>query len=93
MTSQVSAHTEAKPPKPKATSSISSSRQRRSQQSHNSQLDDESKRLKSLYSSSLSALQEMFPDWKEEDLLSLLSETEGNVNVAAEQIFEGKFFF
>lgn len=89
MVTTVSAHSEVKPPKSKANSSISSSRQRRSQQQH-SQSDDEPKRVKSQASSSLSVLQEMFPLWKDDDLLSVLAESGNDPNVAAEKIYDGK---
>lgn len=99
MTTPAPAQTEAKPPKPKAASSssisTSSSRQRRLQQSNShssgSHLDEESRRLKSQYSAPLASLQELFPDWKDEDLLSVLAETDGNVEAAVLRITEGKF--
>lgn len=86
MSTPASTHSEAKPPKSKTTSSTSFSRQRRSQQFH-SQPDDE-KRLKS--PSSLSVLKEMFPLWKDDDLLSVLAESGNDPNVAAEKIYDGR---
>lgn len=87
MSTPASTHSEAKPPKSKTTSSTSFSRQRRSQQFH-SQPDDE-KRLKS--PSSLSVLKEMFPLWKDDDLLSVLAESGNDPNVAAEKIYDGTY--
>lgn len=88
MASSVSTHSEAKPQKPKASSSNSSSRQRRPQNT-NSSLDNDSKKLKS--PSSLSLLQEMFPLWKDDDLLSVLAESGNDPNIAAEKIYDGTF--
>jgi hypothetical protein len=62
--------------------------------SHNNitddKLDEESKRLKSKYSLTLSTLRELFPDWKDEDLLTVLSETEGDIEAAVTRIAEGE---
>lgn len=92
MASSVSTHSEAKPQKPKASSSNfssnSSSRQRRPQNT-NPSLDNDSKKLKS--PSSLSLLQEMFPLWKDDDLLSVLAESGNDPNIAAEKIYDGTF--
>ena len=54
-----------------------------------SQLDAESSKIKAKYSSALSTLQELFPDWKEEDLLAVLGETNGNLEESVARIAEG----
>jgi len=46
--------------------------------------------LKSMYSSSLSTMKEMFPDWTDEDLIYALQETEGDLERTIERISEGK---
>lgn len=97
MTTPVTAtHSDTKPPKSKASffnnsstsTSSPSSRQRRSQP--HSQQDDDPKRMKSHNSSSLLVLQEMFPLWNDEDLLTVLAESGEDPNVAAEKIYDGK---
>lgn len=95
MTSTTDSH---KPPKPKSGFSSSnphSSRPRRSPPSQSSQpsqtFDEESRRLKSKYSASLTTLRELFPDWKDEDLLAVLADTEGNLEDAVTRITEGKY--
>lgn len=85
-----------KPPKPKPGASslpTHASRPRRSTPSQSQSLDEESRRLKSKYSSSLSTLGELFPDWKDEDLLTVLADTEGNLEEAVVRITEGKYFY
>lgn len=57
-----------------------------------STLDDSAKQLKSQFASALGSLSELFPEWSEEDLLYLLQETQGDVEVAVVRITEGKFF-
>lgn len=52
-------------------------------------MDEETKRLKSKYSSALSTLRELFPDWKDEDLLAVLAETDGDIENSVVRITEG----
>ncbi|KAK9373586.1 uncharacterized protein V1513DRAFT_465537 [Lipomyces chichibuensis] len=52
-------------------------------------VDDTIQSLKVQYSAGLESLSELFPDWSEEDLLYLLSETAGDVETAVVRITEG----
>lgn len=45
--------------------------------------------LKRKYSSKLSTIKEMFPDWTDEDIVFALQETEGNLEATIERISEG----
>ncbi|KAL8994820.1 MAG: hypothetical protein Q9188_006960 [Gyalolechia gomerana] len=45
--------------------------------------------LKRMYSSKLSTIKEMFPDWTDEDIVFALQETEGNLEATIERISEG----
>ncbi|KAI4179627.1 MAG: hypothetical protein L6R41_007728 [Letrouitia leprolyta] len=45
--------------------------------------------LKRKYSSKLSTIKEMFPDWTNEDIVFALQETEGNLEATIERISEG----
>ncbi|KAK9237648.1 hypothetical protein V1525DRAFT_403375 [Lipomyces kononenkoae] len=51
--------------------------------------DDTIQSLKTQYSTGLQSLSELFPDWSDEDLLYLLSETAGDVETAVARITEG----
>lgn len=55
----------------------------------NEPLDEETKKLKAKYSSSLSTLRELFPTWNDEDLLSVLAETQGDLEATVARIAEG----
>lgn len=81
-----------KPPKPKSPSSFPS-KQRSSLDNQITQssdvLDDESEKLKSKFSGSLSTLRELFPEWKDDDLLAVLAETDGNLEESVIRITEG----
>lgn len=46
-------------------------------------------KLKRMYSSKLSTIKEMFPDWTDEDIVFALQETEGNLEATIERISEG----
>lgn len=46
--------------------------------------------LKRLYSSQLSTIKEMFPDWSDEDIVFALQETDGNLEATIDRISEGK---
>lgn len=50
--------------------------------------------LKKLYSSSLSTIREMFPNWTDEDIVYALQETGGDLQATIERISEGghRFF-
>ncbi|OZJ04093.1 hypothetical protein BZG36_03399 [Bifiguratus adelaidae] len=50
---------------------------------------DEVKLLRSQYGSTLPTLKEMFPDWKEEDLLFAVKEADGDIELAVGRISEG----
>jgi hypothetical protein len=50
---------------------------------------DHVKNLHKLYKSQLSIIKELFPDWTDEDLLSCLKETEGDVELAVGRISDG----
>ncbi|KAK9454363.1 hypothetical protein V1511DRAFT_481015 [Dipodascopsis uninucleata] len=52
-------------------------------------MDVNLQKLKSQYANGLQALSELFPDWSDEDLLYLLSETSGEVEAAVVRITEG----
>ncbi|KAK9386829.1 hypothetical protein V1515DRAFT_536864 [Lipomyces mesembrius] len=52
-------------------------------------VDDTIQKLKAQYLAGLESLSELFPDWSEEDLLYLLSETAGDVEIAVVRITEG----
>lgn len=45
--------------------------------------------LKKTYSSSLSTVKEMFPNWTDEDIVYALQETEGDLQATIERISEG----
>ncbi|KAL8709547.1 MAG: hypothetical protein Q9225_007437 [Loekoesia sp. 1 TL-2023] len=45
--------------------------------------------LKRMYSSKLSTIKEMFPDWTDEDIVFALQETEGNLEATIDRISEG----
>lgn len=45
--------------------------------------------LKRTYSSSLSTVKEMFPNWTDEDIIFALQETEGDLQATIERISEG----
>lgn len=47
--------------------------------------------LKKLYSTKLSTMKEMFPDWTDEDLVFALQETDGNLENTIERISEGAY--
>lgn len=88
-----------KPSKPKSQGSSShSSRPRRSvpasasSSQQSSALDEESKKLKSQYGPALNSLRELFPDWKDEDLLAVLAETDGSIEESAIRITEGTYY-
>ncbi|KAK9371284.1 hypothetical protein V1509DRAFT_650890 [Lipomyces kononenkoae] len=52
-------------------------------------MDETIQSLKAQYSTGLQSLSELFPDWSEEDLLYLLSETAGDIEIAVARITEG----
>lgn len=45
--------------------------------------------LKKIYSSKLSTIKEMFPDWTDEDIVFALQETDGNLEGTIDRISEG----
>lgn len=47
--------------------------------------------LKRMYSSSLSTVKEMFPNWTDEDIVYALQETEGDLQATIERISEGEY--
>lgn len=47
--------------------------------------------LKKLYTTKLSTMKEMFPDWTDEDLVFALQETDGNLEHTIERISEGVY--
>lgn len=49
--------------------------------------------LKKTYSSSLSTVKEMFPNWTDEDVVYALQETEGDLQATIERISEGMWFY
>ncbi|KAI8821619.1 uncharacterized protein EV422DRAFT_614836 [Fimicolochytrium jonesii] len=52
-------------------------------------LDDGSLKVKKAYPQELSSLKQLFGDWSEADLLALLEETQGDLDVAISRITEG----
>lgn len=84
--STVPAQSDSKPPMIK---SSTSSRQRRSQKTSGSHTEEQ----ESEYSEELATLRELFPDWKNEDLIPLLSESDGNLEIVIEQIAQGMSFY
>ena len=53
------------------------------------QADDGLKTVKKQFNQPLSQLQAIFPEWKEDDLLSVLEEVQGDVELAVARISEG----
>ena len=51
--------------------------------------DDGLKTAKKQFNQPLSQLQAIFPEWKEDDLLSVLEEVQGDVELAVARISEG----
>ena len=51
---------------------------------------EELRALRRKYSDRLSTLKEMFPSWTDEDLLSVLSDVNGSLEIAVGRISEGK---
>ncbi|BFZ65211.1 RNAPII degradation factor [Saitoella coloradoensis] len=51
---------------------------------------EELRALKKQYAGSLATLQELFPDWTEDDLVFVLQEAGGDLELAVERISEGK---
>ena len=51
--------------------------------------DDGLKAAKKQFNQPLSQLQAIFPEWKEDDLLSVLEEAQGDVELAVARISEG----
>ncbi|KAL8688361.1 MAG: hypothetical protein Q9218_005711 [Villophora microphyllina] len=49
----------------------------------------EMRELKRLYSSQLSTIKEMFPDWTDEDIIFALQETDGSLEATIDRISEG----
>lgn len=49
--------------------------------------------LKRMYSSKLSTIKEMFPDWTDEDVVYALQETDGNLEATIDRISEGEIAF
>lgn len=45
--------------------------------------------LKKMYSSKLSPIKEMFPDWTDEDIVFALQETDGNLEATIDRISDG----
>jgi len=45
--------------------------------------------LRKMYSSSLSTVKEMFPNWTDEDIIYALQETQGDLQATIERISEG----
>lgn len=50
---------------------------------------NDTKKLKSKYTSQLSMLKELFTDWTEEDLLFTLQDTDGDLELAIDRISIG----
>ena len=46
--------------------------------------------LKSRFSSELSTIKEMFPDWTDEDIVFALQETDGDLENTIDRMTEGK---
>jgi len=53
--------------------------------------DDGLKTAKKQFNQPLSQLQAIFPEWKEDDLLSVLEEVQGGVELAVARISEGSY--
>ena len=49
--------------------------------------------LRKMYSSSLSTVKEMFPNWTDEDIIYALQETQGDLQATIERISEGMWLF
>jgi len=47
--------------------------------------------MKKKYSDTLPPLKELFPDWKDEDLVFALEDSNGELEEAIERITEGRF--
>lgn len=47
--------------------------------------------LKKLYSSQVTIIKEMFPDWTDEDIVFALRETDGNLELTVERITDGMY--
>lgn len=47
--------------------------------------------LRNNYRTSLPSLQELFPDWSQEDLLFVMDECQGDLDLAITRISEGKY--
>ena len=54
---------------------------------------DELRTLRSRYSGKLNTLHELFPNWTQEDLLFVLQETEGDLDLAIGRITEGFHYY
>jgi len=54
---------------------------------------EEIRLLRSKYKSELAQLKPMFPDWKDEDLFTVLNESHGSVETVVSKITEGTFYF
>lgn len=54
---------------------------------------DEVKQLRRKYADKLGSLKELFPKWSDEDLLTVLAEVNGSLEVAVGRISEGAFIF
>jgi hypothetical protein len=52
--------------------------------------DGEVAQLKKQYGSKVSTIKEMFPDWTDEDAVSALQETNGDLETTVERITDGK---
>jgi hypothetical protein len=51
------------------------------------------KKLKSKYSAKLPTLKVLFSDWSDDDLLFVLEEANGDLDLTIDRISEGNFFF
>jgi hypothetical protein len=49
--------------------------------------------LRSNYRTSLPSLTELFPDWSQDDLLFVMDECQGDLDLAITRISEGKLLF
>lgn len=54
---------------------------------------DEVKQLRRKYADKLVSLKELFPKWSDEDLLTVMAEVNGSLEVAVGRISEGKYLF
>ena len=54
---------------------------------------EETRALRRKFSDKLTTLKEVYPNWSDDDLLSLLSEVNGNVEIAVVRISEGIILF